>query len=131
AVDNPQPNTTWFARTKIWSDEAVEKPFWIGFNDLSRSYMSDTPELGTWDDRGSEVRVNGQLIAPPQWQQAVSKGEPEKPLIDEGYSYSAPNLVPLKKGWNEVVVKVPVASFADKDWQNTVKLIFTCIPLEN
>ena len=131
AVDNPQPNTTWFARTKIWSDEAVEKPFWIGFNDLSRSYMSDTPELGTWDDRGSEVRVNGQLIAPPQWQQAGSKGEPEKPLIDEGYSYRTPTLIPLKKGWNEVVVKVPVASFAGKDWQNPVKWMFTCIPLEN
>lgn len=131
ALENPTENITWFARTKVWSDEVGEKPFWIGFNDLSRSYMSDTPTLGTWDDRGSAVWVNGALIAPPQWQQAGAKGDSERPLIDEGYSFRTPTLIPLKKGWNEVFIKVPVASFKGKDWQNPVKWMFTCIPYEN
>ncbi|HLT87856.1 MAG TPA: family 20 glycosylhydrolase [Sphingobacterium sp.] len=127
-IDNPKPNTTWYARTKIWSDEAGSKPFWIGFDNLSRSYASDSPAAGTWDNRQSKLWVNGTLIEPPVWRQAGQKGELETPLIDEGYSFREPTMIALKKGWNNVLIKLPVASFKGADWQNPVKWMFTFIP---
>jgi hypothetical protein len=92
--------------------------------------MSASPALGTWDDRGSTVRVNGQLIAPPIWKQAGIVGASEIPMIDEGYSFREPTIISLKKGWNEVVIKAPVASFKGKDWQNPVKWMFTFVPVD-
>lgn len=127
-IDNPQPNTTWYARTKIWSDESGSKPFWIGFDNLSRSYASDSPAIGTWDNRQSKVWVNNAPIEPPVWKQAGQKGGLEIPLIDEGYSFREPTMIALKKGWNDVLVKLPVASFKGVDWQNPVKWMFTFTP---
>lgn len=125
----PKSNTTWYARTKIWSDRNGLKPFWIGFNDLSRSYASSSPQKGTWDDRGSKVWVNGQAIPPPAWKQAGIKGGLEIPLTDEGYAYRDPTLIHLKKGWNEVLIKVPVKDFKGADWENPVKWMFTFVPV--
>lgn len=127
AIDQPKDKTTWYARTKIWSDKAIEKPFWIGFNDLSRSYASDTPDAGTWDNRQSKVLVNGQEVKPPLWKNAGMKGNMERPLVDEGYSYRKPTLVQLKKGWNTVLIKLPVKNFSGKDWQNPEKWMFTFV----
>lgn len=131
AIENPQENTTWYARRFIWSDEEVHKKFWIGFNDLSRSYASDSPELNTWDDKGSKVWVNGSEVKPPVWTHAGEKGDMERPYVDEGYSYREPTLIPLKKGWNVVLLKVPVASFKGNDWQNPTKWMFTFIEVED
>lgn len=130
-IDAPKVNTTWYARTKIWSDEPGERPFWIGFNDLSRSYASDSPKHDTWDDRHSEVWVNQRRVAPPLWQQAGMKGDLEKPMIDEGYSFRAPTMIVLKKGWNDVLVKLPVGDFKGKSWQTPVKWMFTFVPIDN
>lgn len=130
-IDTPKVNTTWYARTKIWSDEQGEKPFWIGFNDLSRSYASDSPKQNTWDDRHSEVWVNQQRIEPPRWQQAGMKGDLEKPMIDEGYSFRAPTMILLKKGWNDVLVKLPIGDFKGTSWQTPVKWMFTFVPIDD
>ena len=130
-VEKPEPNTTWYARTKIFCEKDGLYPFWIGFNDLSRSYMTDSPGEGTWDNKGSKVWVNGAEIAPPHWQQAGVKGELEVPLLDEGYTFRAPAQVLLRKGWNQVLVKVPVKDFKGADWRNPVKWMFTFIPLNN
>lgn len=128
-VPDPQEQTTWYARTKVWSDQDQTRAFWIGFNDLSRSYASDSPASNTWDDRGSCLWVNHQLIEPPRWIQAGMKGDLEKPLRDEGYTFREPTRIYLKKGWNEVLVKLPVNRFKGKDWQNPVKWMFTFVPL--
>ncbi|WP_221410987.1 family 20 glycosylhydrolase [Elizabethkingia sp. JS20170427COW] len=130
ALENPQENTTWYARTKIWSDEDAEKDFWIGFNNLSRSYASDSPASGTWDDRKSEVWVNQKLVEPPHWQQAGMKGDLEKPLVNEGYTFRKPTKIRLKKGWNSVLLKLPVKDFKGKDWQNPEKWMFTFIEVQ-
>ncbi len=128
-LEQPAPNTTWYARTRVWSEEEGEKPFWIGFNDLSRSYTSDSPRRGTWDDRGSRVWVNGGEVSPPEWKQAGQKGDLEVPLIDEGYTYRPPTMISLQKGWNEVLIKAPVGDFKGKDWANPVKWMFTFAPV--
>jgi hexosaminidase len=126
-----QENTTWYATTSIWNDGEGYKYFWIGFNNLSRSYATDTPKAGTWDDRQSAVWVNGELVAPPNWKYSGNKGNMETPLIDEGYEYRSPSKVYLKSGWNTIMVKVPVTSFKAKDWGNPVKWMFTVLPVDD
>jgi len=125
ALDDPKPNSTWYARTKIWSDQEEVRSFWIGFGNLSRSYASDTPKEGTWDDLSSQVFVNGSAIPAPTLRLPGRKGSLDAPLIDEGYSFRMPTNIKLKKGWNEVLIKVPVGKFAGKDWQNPVKWMYT------
>ncbi len=129
-IDNPQENNTWYAKTKIWSDTCGYKNFWIGFNNLSRSYATDAPEPGTWDNRKSAVWVNGILIAPPNWKHAGEKGNMEIPLVDEGYEYRQPTHILLKKGWNTILVKLPSADFKGTDWGNPVKWMFTFLKTE-
>ena len=130
AIDDPAENSTLYAVSRIWSDLDSNKEFWIGFNDLSRSYASDSPDLGTWDDRMSRLWVNAHEVLPPDWQHAGQKGDLEIPLIDEGYSYRSPAIIQLRKGWNTIVVKLPVGKFKGKDWQNPLKWMFTCLPID-
>jgi len=130
AVDGAKENTTWYASTKIWADEAGEFPFWIGFYDLSRSPATNTPPLHQWDVKGSAVWVNGLLVPAPNWNRPGAKGDPEVPLIDEGYSYRAPSMIKLNKGWNTVLVKSPVGTFKAHDWQTPVKWMFTFLPIK-
>jgi hexosaminidase len=128
-VPNAQENTTWYATTKIWSDEDTTGNFWIGFNDLSRSPATDSPDSGTWNNLQSKVWVNGIEIAPPLWEHAGQKGNAEIPLADEGYSYREPEKIPLHQGWNDVLIKAPVSTFKGKDWQNPVKWEFTFLSI--
>ncbi|MBS1620761.1 MAG: family 20 glycosylhydrolase [Bacteroidetes bacterium] len=131
ALKNPKENTTWYAVTKIGSDENAEKNFWIGFNNISRSPATDSPKPGTWDNHQSEIWVNGKLVESPKWKHAGQKGNSEMPLTDEGYEYRLPTKIFLQKGWNTVLIKAPVGSFKGKDWQNPEKWMFTCVPVDD
>lgn len=127
AIEKPEENTTWYATTKIWSDEDSIEEFWIGFNNLSRSPATDSPPANAWNDKQSKIWVNGNLIDPPVWKRAGQKGNAEIPLIDEGYEYRQPSNVSLIKGWNTVLVKLPIAGFKGTDWQNPMKWMFTFV----
>ncbi len=127
AIDQPAENTTWYASTKIWSDRDEVGNFWIGFNNISRSPATDSPPVGKWDEKESLVWVNEKRIDPPKWKRAGQKGHPEIPLVDEGYEYRTPTSIPLQKGWNIVLVKLPVGSFKGPNWQNPVKWMFTFV----
>jgi hypothetical protein len=127
AIEKPKDSTTWYAVRKIWSKEEAEKKFRIGFNNLSRSPATDSPPLDAWDNKSSAIWVNGKIINPPGWKHGGQKGNAEIPLIDEGYEYRAPTKILLKKGWNDVLLKLPVGSFKGKDWQNPVKWMFTFV----
>ncbi len=126
-LDDAKENSTWYASSRIWSDDDSVTDFWIGFNNLSRSPATDSPEPGTWDNHQSKIWVNGILIDPPNWKRAGQKGHSEIPLIDEGYEYRAPAKISLKKGWNEVLIKSPIGGFKGKDWQNPEKWMFTFV----
>ena len=125
-LENQQDSSTYYAIRKIWSNEAGVKKFWIGYNSISRSPATDSPPVGAWDNKGSAVWVNGQLIEPPKWKRGGQKGDSEIPLIDEGYEYREPTIIFLKKGWNTVLIKAPVTSFSG-EWQNPVKWMFTFV----
>ena len=73
----------------LLNEEAV-KPFWIGFNNRSRSPATDAPPKDAWDSNGSGVWVNGVIVTPPRWKRGGQKGHPEIPLTDEGYEFREP-----------------------------------------
>ncbi len=127
AVTDAKENSTFYAFTRIWSDRNTEKNFWIGFNNISRSPATDSPPLGAWDDKQSEVWINNKKLPAPQWKRGGEKGNSEIPLIDEGYEYRDPTKILLKKGWNTVLLKMPAGSLKGKDWQNPVKWMFTFV----
>ncbi|GAA4441590.1 hypothetical protein GCM10023188_40290 [Pontibacter saemangeumensis] len=128
-LEKTEENTTWYATTQFWSDVDTTGHFWIGFQNLSRSQNSDTPAKGTWDNKGSAIYLNGEAIAPPVWKRAGQQGNPEIPLVDESYEFRAPLTAPVKKGWNTVLVKLPIGSFKGRDWHNPVKWMFTFVPV--
>ncbi|WP_332733744.1 family 20 glycosylhydrolase [Flavihumibacter sp.] len=126
-IPTPKENSTVIASTRVYSEEDKAVPFLIGFDNLSRSMATNSPPAGQWDYRGSSISINGKLIPAPVWSRAGRKGSLESPLIDEDYYYRPPIMVDLKKGWNDILVKLPVKSFKGSDWQNPVKWMFTCI----
>jgi hexosaminidase len=131
ALKAPAENTYYYATSTIWSDADETKDFWIGFNNISRSPATDSPPENAWDFKGSKVWVNGTAIKAPDWVRAGQKGHAEIPLIDEGYAYRAPTKIFLKKGSNEIVLKLPVQSFKGKNWHNPVKWMFTFVPIDD
>lgn len=126
----PRENTTWYCSTRLWSETEMERDFWIGFGNISRSQATDSPPLDKWDEKGSMIWVNGQLIGPPQWLRASQRGDLEIPLTDEGYEYRVPQTISLKKGWNDILVKLPITTFNGRDWNNPVKWMFTFLPID-
>lgn len=130
-LEEPKENTTWYAYREIYSSEDKEAAFWIGFDNPSRSYVVSTPKEGKWDNRESKVWVNGEEIAPPKWTYRGREGTTEDPMVDEGYEYRSPTKIQLKKGWNRVLIKAPVGSFAKRSWQHPVKWMFTFIEVED
>lgn len=130
ALDDPAEETTRYASTQIWSDEAGEKEFWIGFFNISRAQATDSPPLGQWDQKGSKIWVNGQIIDPPVWTRPGQRANLEIPLTDENYESRETTKIRLNKGWNQVLVKLPVGSFKGKGWHNPVKYMFTFVPVE-
>lgn len=131
AVDQPVENSTFYATTAIWTDTAVTRDFWIGFNNPSRSTATDPPPIGAWDHKGSAVWVNGNRIEPPVWKRGGQQGHSETPLVDEGYEYREPVKLHLKGGWNTVLLKLPVGSFKGRDWQNPVKWMFSFVEVSH
>ena len=64
---------------------------------------------GKWNAKGAEIYLNGQPIPPPQWKQPGLSGwgTREKPLVDEPWMVRKPLRVTLKKGRNELLIKLP------------------------
>lgn len=129
-LPDPKENTTWYAKTRVWSEEDNIADCWIGFNNISRSPSTDSPLPGTWSSHENKIWLNGEEILAPQWNRAGQRGHSEIPLSDEGYEYREPAKVKLKKGWNEVLVKAPIGSFKGRNWHNPQKWMFTFVVLD-
>ncbi|HRF19473.1 MAG TPA: beta-N-acetylhexosaminidase, partial [Chitinophagaceae bacterium] len=82
---------------------------------------------GAWDEKGSTIWVNGNLMPPPVWLRGGQRGNAEVPLMDEGYEYREPVKIYFQNGWNTVLIKAPVTTFKGKNWQNPVKWMFTFV----
>ncbi|WP_290797309.1 family 20 glycosylhydrolase [Flavihumibacter sp. UBA7668] len=126
----PMENTTWYAASRIYASNAGYRNCWIGFSNYSRSMNTRAPAIGAWDERGSKIWINHKIIEPPHWKRAGKSVSAETPLTDEDYYYRQPSPIYFKKGWNDVLIKLPVGSFKGTDWQNPVKWMFSFMVLD-
>ena len=107
---NPRVQTTWYAYNEFWSDSDSTMSMWIGFKNILRSLGSATPPEGAWDYKKSQMWINGRRVPAPEWKYPGRNlaDNLEAPLIDEGYYYRPPVRVAVRKGWNSVLVKLPI-----------------------
>lgn len=98
-----QTTHTAYAVTYVHSDSNKEVFAWINF---SRKYLAwpqgDNPKQGDWACEGSRIWINGQSVAPPEWEKP---GRYKAPVTEESYIYRKPMKVSLNKGWNTVMMK--------------------------
>jgi hexosaminidase len=115
---------TCYALTHIWSPDDRKMPSWIGFHGSSRSDRRGAGrfEQGEWHATKPWIRVNGKFIAPPTWENAGIVKDNETPFTNEDYFFREPSMIELKKGWNEVLLKIP---HRKGDW----KWMFTFAPI--
>jgi hypothetical protein len=117
---------TVYALTNIWSPKDQQVGCWIGFHDWSRSggrRGGPLPVQGEWHKTIPKVWVNGETIKPPLWKHpAMAEKTEEIPFEDENYAFREPTEIRLKKGWNQVLLKVPQDG---KSW----KWMFTFVPV--
>lgn len=129
-LDTPKENTTYYAKGRYYSPVDTTALLWVGFYDNSRSTATAPAKAGSWNNLDSKVWLNGQIIGPPDWQRAGQKGDLEIPYLDENYYFRAPREVPIKKGWNYLLLKMPVGSFNSGKWYAPVKWMFTAMFVE-
>lgn len=118
---------TVFAKTNIWSPVDQRVGCWIGFHDWSRSggrRGGPFPQQGQWHNTNPKVWLNRKLIEPPIWKNPGLTAKTEEiPFTDENYFFRKPTAISLKKGWNEVLLKVP---HGGTSW----KWMFTFVPVQ-
>jgi hypothetical protein len=118
---------TVFVRTNIWSPIDQQVGCWIGFHDWSRSggrRGGPFPQQGQWHNTNPKVWLNRKLIEPPVWKNpGLTEKTEEIPFTDENYFFRKPTTIYLKKGWNEVLLKVP---HGGTSW----KWMFTFVPVQ-
>lgn len=122
--ENPQENHTAYATRWIYSKKACKARLSLEFQNYSRS-ESDLPPLpGTWDYKGSRAWINGEEIMPPVWLNTHRVRDNELPLRNENCVSRPPLEISLQKGWNKLVLKLPVGRFSYKETR-LVKWMFS------
>lgn len=124
--DDAQPFGTAYAWTWIWSPCRQEVGLWANTQNYSRSEKDLPPPAGKWDYRESRFWLNGEVIAPPVWTCAHTVAGNETLLGNENFEVREPIRVILKKGWNKVLIKLPVAKFSTAETR-LVKWMFTFV----
>lgn len=118
---------TMYAATRIWSPRTQEVDAWIGFHDWSRSggrRGGPFPQQGEWHITQPIAWVNGAAIDPPVWEKpGTLVASDEVPFSDENYFFRDPAKITLRKGWNQVLLKIP---FGNPAW----KWMFTFVPVK-
>ncbi|MBR1783602.1 MAG: family 20 glycosylhydrolase [Bacteroidales bacterium] len=97
----PRPNSTVYARSRVWSDAEQAVGLLFETQNHSRSEHDAPDPDGAWDYRHSRIWLNGEELLPPA------------------------STVTLRKGWNSVLVKLPVGAFSTPETR-LVKWMFTC-----
>lgn len=132
-----KPGEVYYAKTNIYSDTDRQMLTWVGFETpyrANRAY-NGIAEKGQWDANGGTFWINGEQLPAPQWinpgwkpQVTVGWGNKQDQEIawedEELYWTREPVSIPLKKGWNTVLFKIP----GKNTYQNWM---FTFAPLES
>ena len=110
--DEPQENHTAYAWTYVWSPKKQGVGLWATTQDYSRSESDLPPPQGEWDYRQSRIFLNDEAIAPPRWENNHTERSNEITLKNENFTARSPQPVTLQKGWNKVLIKLPIAKFS-------------------
>lgn len=113
--NDPQENHTAYAYTWVWSPRTETVGLWVSTQDYSRSESDLAPPRGKWDYRESRVFINNREIAPPVWENTHSQRTNEITLKNENFQARPPIPVKLRKGWNSVLLKLPVGKFSSPE----------------
>lgn len=123
---DPQPNHTAYAYTWVYSPHKQEVGLWACTQNYGRSEKDLPPPAGKWDYRESRFWLNGAEIQPPAWTATHTEKSNEIPLGNENFESRPPLPVTLNKGWNQVLIKLPVGAFTTPEVR-LVKWMFTCV----
>lgn len=123
---NPEPNHTAYAYTYVYSGRKQKAGLWVSFQNYSRSERDLPPRQGKWDYKESKLWLNGQELAPPQWESQHTELSNEIPLTNENFEVRKPLPITLNKGWNKLLLKLPVGAFNTPEIR-LVKWQFTCV----
>ena len=114
-LDDPKENHTVYAHTWVWSPKEQEVGLWASTQDYSRSERDLAPKQGEWDYRKSKILINNKPIAPPVWENEHTTLTHEISLKNENFSARPPIKVMLNKGWNKVLLKLPIGAFSSPE----------------
>lgn len=121
------PDETVYLTGYIYSSQPKEINAILGFEAAARSNRRSggVPLNGKWDANGGAVFINREELQGPQWANPGGNrylhntwDQPgnEIPYTDEEFFWSRPPAkIKLKKGWNEIVVRVPRA-YKEQRW---------------
>ena len=126
---NPQENHTAYATRWIYSPKERKTKLALEFQNYSRSESDLAPHQGTWDYKCSRAWINGKEIMPPVWENTNTECSNEIPLKNENYMSRPAIDITLKKGWNKLMLKLPVGKFSSKETR-LVKWMFTAAILD-
>ena len=121
---NPQENHTAYATRWIYSPKERKTQLMLEFQNYSRSESDLAPRQGTWDYKCSRAWINGKEIMPPVWENTNTERSNEITLKNENYMSRPAIDITLKKGWNKLMLKLPVGKFSSKETR-LVKWMFT------
>ena len=123
---DPKENHTAYAYTWVYSPKDQEVGLWAEFQNYSRSEMDLAPLPDKWDYKGSRIWINGKEIIPPVWTATHRTKSNEIALGNENCVARPPLEVHLQKGWNKVLLKLPVGKFVTPEVR-LVKWMFTTV----
>lgn len=123
---NPQENHTAYATTWVYSPKEQTAGLVLEFQNYSRSENDLPPLPGKWDYKESRAWLNGQELFPPTWKNTHKERSNEIPLANENSTSRQPLQVSLHKGWNKLMLKLPVGKFQTPQIR-LVKWMFTAV----
>jgi hypothetical protein len=106
--NDPEENHTAYAYTWVWSPITQTVGLWTSTQDYSRSESDPPPPQGKWDYKESRIYLNNEEISPPIWENTHTHRTNEITLKNENFQARQPIPVELKKGWNNVMLKLPI-----------------------
>lgn len=124
--EHPQENHTAYATTWVYSPDDREAGLLLEFQNYSRSESDLPPKPNTWDYKGSKAWLNGEELLPPQWTGTHTERSSEIPLGNENATSRKPLEVELHKGWNKLMLKLPVGKFKTPEIR-LVKWMFAAV----
>lgn len=122
----PKENHTAYAYTYVYSPKEQNVGLWAEFQNYGRSEADLPPLPGKWDYKESRIWINEQEILPPVWTATHRTKSNEIALGNENCVARPPLEVHLQKGWNKVLLKLPVGKFVSPEVR-LVKWMFTTV----